>query len=84
MAELTVAELVAQIEALKASNAALTARKVRPMTLKVSAKGAVSIYGLNSRFPVTLYSEQVERVLDAADTIRTFIAANRAALKTKE
>jgi hypothetical protein len=50
--------------------------------LKVSEKGAVSVYGLG-RFPVTLYKEQWLRLLDTADDIRTFIAANDAHLKAK-
>ena len=50
--------------------------------IKVSEKGAVSVYGLQ-RFPVTLYAEQWETLLASAETIRAFIAANRSALKTK-
>jgi hypothetical protein len=50
--------------------------------MKVSEKGAVSVYGIG-RFPVTLYKEQWLRLLDMADDIRAFIAANEALLKTK-
>jgi hypothetical protein len=50
--------------------------------MKVSEKGAVSVYGMG-RFPVTLYKEQWLRLLDMADDIRAFIAANEAHLKTK-
>ena len=50
--------------------------------MKVSEKGGLSIYGLG-RFPVTLYKEQWTRLLDMADDIRKFIAANDSALKTK-
>ena len=53
------------------------------MTLKVSEKGALSVYGLG-RFPVTLYKEQWTRLLDAAQELRGFIAENDAQLKTKE
>jgi hypothetical protein len=50
---------------------------------KVSAKGAVSIYGLQ-RMPVTLYVEQWERLLGFADTIQSFLKDHDAELKRKE
>jgi hypothetical protein len=50
--------------------------------MKVSEKGAVSIYGMG-RFPVTLYKEQWLKLLDMSDDIRAFIAANETQLKTK-
>jgi hypothetical protein len=50
--------------------------------MKVSEKGAVSIYGMG-RFPVTLYKEQWLKLLDMAADIRAFIAANEAQLKRK-
>jgi hypothetical protein len=53
------------------------------LTMKVSAKGALSIYGLG-RFPVTLYKEQWERLLGASDDIHAFLAENEALLKSKE
>jgi len=54
----------------------------RGMTIKVSEKGGVSVYGLG-RFPVTLYKEQWLKLLDLADDLRAFIAANEASLKAK-
>jgi hypothetical protein len=45
--------------------------------------GAVSIYGMG-RFPVTLYKEQWLKLLDMADEIRAFIAANEEQLKRKD
>jgi hypothetical protein len=36
------------------------------------------------RFPVTLYKEQWLKLLDMADDIRAFIAANDSALKKKD
>lgn len=51
--------------------------------MKVSEKGAVSIYGMG-RFPVTLYKEQWLKLLDMSAEIRAFIAANEAQLKTKD
>jgi hypothetical protein len=81
------ASLLAEIERLKAENAALAAAKVqgpRSLTLKVSEKGAISIYGLG-RFPVTLYKGQAERVFTAefCAKVHEFIAAHPE-LKTKE
>ncbi len=74
-------ELKAEVERLRAENAALKAR--RSGSLKVSEKGAVSLYGLG-RFPVTLYKEQWLRLLDMADEIRAFIREHESALKAKE
>ena len=51
--------------------------------MKVSEKGAVSIYGMG-RFPVTLYKEQWLKLLDMSDEIRAFITANEAKLKARE
>ena len=73
----------AELERLRAENAALKGRAVKGITLKVSEKGGVSVYGLG-RFPVTLYREQWEKVLGMADDIRMFIAEHEAELKTKE
>jgi hypothetical protein len=70
-------ELVQMVAALQAKAAQANAIK-----LKVSEKGAVSAYGLG-RFPVTLYSGQWERLLDAADEIREFMKANADKLSTK-
>jgi hypothetical protein len=52
------------------------------LALKVSEKGAVSLYGLG-RFPLSLYGQQWQRVLDMADDIRAFIEANKDRLSTK-
>ena len=75
-------ELKAELEKLKAENAALKARGSKGVSLKVSEKGAVSVYGLG-RFPVTLYQEQWLKLLDMADQIRDFIDAHKSELKAK-
>ena len=75
--------LQAEGERLKAENAALRAQTTRGVSIKVSEKGGVSIYGLG-RFPVTLYKEQWTKLLDMADDIRAFLKAHDAELKTKE
>ena len=54
----------------------------KALTMKVSEKGALSIYGLG-RFPVTLYRGQIERLLAHAPTIRAFIETNADLLSVK-
>jgi hypothetical protein len=73
----------AELERLRAENAALKSRMAKGVTLKVSEKGGVSVYGLG-RFPVTLYQEQWTKLLAMADDIRAFIRENEAKLKKKE
>jgi hypothetical protein len=76
-------ELKSEVERLKAENAALKARATRGVSIKVSEKGGVSVYGLG-RFPVTLYKEQWAKLLDMAADLRAFLAEHDAELKTKE
>jgi hypothetical protein len=54
----------------------------RKITCKVSEKGALSVYGLG-RFPVTLYSGQWERLIEAVPTIQAFATANASLLAVK-
>ena len=76
-------DLKNELERLRRENAALKKGGSAGTRMKVSEKGAVSIYGMG-RFPVTLYKEQWLRLLDMADEIRAFIVANEAQLKAKE
>jgi hypothetical protein len=76
-------DLKAELQRLKAENEALKNRSSKAISIKVSEKGGVSVYGLG-RFPVTLYKEQWLRLLDTADDIRSFIAQNESKLKAKE
>ena len=76
-------EMRAELERLRKENEALKKDASRGVSLKVSEKGGLSVYGLG-RFPVTLYKEQWIKLLDMSDEIRSFIANNNAALKTKE
>jgi hypothetical protein len=76
-------ELKAELEKLKAENAALKTRTSRGISMKVSEKGGLSVYGLG-RFPVTLYQEQWTKLLDMADDIRAFMKENDGKLKKKE
>jgi hypothetical protein len=75
-------DMKAELERLRSENAALKKGAATGITMKVSEKGAVSIYGMG-RFPVTLYKEQWLKLLDMSDDIRKFIAANDGKLKTK-
>jgi hypothetical protein len=77
-------ELQAEIARLRAENEALKKPAARgQMSLKVSEKGALSVYGLG-RFPVTLYREQWEKLLGMSEQIRQFIKDNDHQLKKKE
>ena len=77
-------EMQAEIARLRAENEALKKPAVRgQMSLRVSEKGALSVYGLG-RFPVTLYREQWEKLLGMGDQIRQFIQEHDADLKRKE
>jgi hypothetical protein len=76
-------DLLAQIEALKADNERLKQKKNTSISMKVSEKGAVSVYGLG-RFPVTLYQEQWTKLLSLSDEIQQFIGDNKTQLKVKE
>jgi hypothetical protein len=75
-------DLRAELERLKAENEQLKNQRGRTVSLKVSEKGGVSVYGLG-RFPVTLYKEQWAKLLSMAEEIRAFIAENEPSLKAK-
>lgn len=76
-------EMQAELERLRRENEALKQKSERAVSLKVSQKGAVSLYGLG-RFPVTLYKEQWTRVLAMADEIRAFIREHDSELKGRD
>ena len=75
-------EMKAELERLRNENASLKKDAATGITMKVSEKGGLSVYGMG-RFPITLYKEQWLKLMDMSDAIRSFIAANDAALKTK-
>lgn len=85
---MTADQMLAMITKLQADNAALTAAAQQParkISMKVSGKGALSLYGLG-RFPVTLYRTQWERLLapDQVKATLAFITANEKLLTVKE
>jgi hypothetical protein len=80
-------DLKAEMQEVQEENEAVKTAAAKPgrggLSLKVSEKGAVSVYGLG-RFPVTLYREQWERLLQHTDEIRQFMIENADRLKKKE
>jgi hypothetical protein len=76
-----------EISALRQELETLRAEKIKRenkgTSLKVSQKGAVSLYGLG-RFPVTLYRSQWEKILSEVGTIKDFIERNASSLSVKE
>ncbi len=76
-------DIQAELERLRAENQALKKTSARGLSLKVSEKGGLSVYGLG-RFPVTLYKEQWVKLLDLSEDIRAFLKANDSQLKAKE
>jgi len=77
--EPTKEELMARIAELEKQ---MGSKRTGRLEFKVGEKGGVSVYGLG-RFPVTLYYEQWQRLLGAADELRLFLEENKAKLKLK-
>jgi len=84
MAEETAEQKLARLEAEnRALREQVEQRRTGQLRMKVSEKGALSVYGLG-RFPVTLYKEQWIRLLDYADEIKSFLKENDQLLKAKQ
>ena len=75
-------ELKGEIDRLPAENERLKRQCTRSVSMKVSEKGPLSVYGLGW-FPVTLYKEQWKKLLSAADEIRTFLEKNDKLLESR-
>jgi hypothetical protein len=75
-------DLKAELERLRKENESLKKGAAKGISMKVSEKGGLSVYGLG-RFPITLYQEQWTKLLDISDDIRAFIAAHQGELKVK-
>jgi hypothetical protein len=86
---MTTEEMRNEIEMLREQNAMLKAKaeagkRSGVLTLRVSAKGAVSVYGLSAKFPTTLYASQWQRLLQKKDDIMAFIETHKSQLSSKE
>src|SRR5882672_967387 len=81
MAEPTYEELKARLSQLEKE--VDTKKRSGDLAFKIGEKGGVSVYGLG-RFPVTLYYEQWNRLLGAAEDLKTFMEENKSKLKLKE
>jgi len=79
MAEPTREDLMDRIAELEKE---LGSRESGKLAFKVGEKGGVSVYGLG-RFPVTLYYEQWNKLLDTAPELRAFMEANKSRLKLR-
>lgn len=76
-------DMKAELARLRAENEALKNKKSGTLSMKVSEKGALSVYGMG-RFPVTLYKEQWLKLLSISEELKQFIQENDSRLKTKE
>ena len=76
--EMTIEQAAAELREL------VEVRSMGPLRCKVSEKGALSVYGLQKQFPVTLYADQWERLFAAADDIKAFIAQQNGKLSRKQ
>lgn len=74
--EQTIARLQAELAKAKEAKAA-------EVYMKVSEKGAVSVYGLGGRWPVTLYAEQWERLAPIIGEVIDFIGENEGKVSRK-
>ena len=79
-------QLMAKLAELQAENEKLKQAQAARETIrfKVSEKGAVSCYGINSRFPVTLYAGQWERIIKHIPELQKFLVDNASKLATKQ
>jgi ABC-type enterochelin transport system substrate-binding protein len=77
-------ELQQEVERLQAELKAAKAPKPAKLSLKVSEKGAISLYGNHSRFPTTLYRKQWENVASFMPQILEFIEENKDRLSSKD
>jgi hypothetical protein len=75
-------DLQAELDRLRKENESLKKGAAKGISMKVSEKGGLSVYGLG-RFPITLYKEQWTKLLDMSEEIRTFISAHQGELKAK-
>lgn len=70
--EMTREQMQAEMERLKAETASLKKQLGRKVTVKVSAKGAVSIYGFG-RFPLSIYGKNLKTLLSMKEELEQFM-----------
>jgi hypothetical protein len=68
---------------LQAENQALKKKKERPLRLKVSDKGCVSILGMN-KWGIHLYPNQLARLFAARAEVEAFIEQHKGELEAKQ
>ncbi len=68
-------DLQAELARLRQENEALKADKARKLTIKMSDKGCVSLYGMG-RFPVSLYPSQWLTVFELQGQITAYLKDN--------
>lgn len=78
---MTDAERIAYLEAQVQRLTKVSAAKLR---FKVGEKGGVSVFGINSRFPVTLYKDQWHRLIEAIPALQAFMLEHNSELSVKE
>lgn len=78
-----ITQMQAELARLRAENEALKQANVKALTLKVGESGTISVYGLG-RYPVSLYSEQWERLLAIAPRIQSFAKEHAAEIVAKQ
>ena len=76
-------DLKAELERLRSENASLKGAAAKGISMKVSEKGGLSVYGLG-RFPITLYKEQWTKLLALSTEISTFLREHDSELKAKQ
>lgn len=78
------ADLQAELAKLRAENEALKRKaEFDGALIKISPKGAVSVYGFG-RWPVTLYKSQWEKLFTQIPEIQAFVEKHRDRLKDKD
>jgi hypothetical protein len=74
--EMTREQMQREIDRLKAEAQTLKRQMGRKITVKVSEKKAISIYGFG-RFPITIYAKNLLTLLSMADELKAFVEAHK-------
>ncbi len=72
-----------KLSPIEAAKMISTPGPAQPLRCKVSEKQALSVYGLNRQWPVTLYVEQWERLIAFIPQLQEFAKANAEKLARK-